>query len=194
MSMNLSIKHASELELARFARDGIDTGALVGGKLDAVVAQLMAMTGGRLGGFGGGGGMGRRKGAAGSGAVIELDKAWHMLHWLYTGQAWGGPMPAATLLEGGREIGEDLGYGPARAVSPADTAAFAAFLATLSVPALKARIDLRTMMHQGVYCVDDDDVSTRMEIEADVDDYAPRLAAHVRAAAQRQQGLLIWIM
>lgn len=194
MSMNLSIKHASELEMARFVRHGIDANALVGGKLDEVVAQLLAMTGGRSSIFGALGNMGRRRGATGTGAALHLDKSWHILHWLYTGQAWGGPMPAAMLLEGGREVGEDLGYGPARIVTAEPTAQFAQFLAGQSVAALQARIDARAMMQNNIYCVDDDGIATRTDIAAEVAHYAPLLTKHVQDAAQKQQGLLIWMM
>lgn len=189
--MNLSIKHASELEMARFARHGVDANALVGNRLDEVVSQLLTMAGGRLGALGA---ASARKGAVGAGPVLHLDKSWHILHWLYTGQAWGGPMPAATLLDGGKEVGDDLGYGPARVISVADTAAFATFLADQSVAALQARIDARAMMSNNVYCVDSDGLAARTEISGDVAHYAPLLARHVEAAASKQHGMLIWMI
>lgn len=222
MSMNLSIKHASELELARFARDGINTDALIGfgdsgfsllleevgshsraaqsagGDIGnsatwAVTKELLSTDWDRISST-----FSRRvrpmRGAVGLGAVLHLEKSWHILHYLYTGQAWGGAMPAATLLEGGREVGDDLGYGPARAVSVADTAAFAAFLADIPVMSLLTRIDIRAMHDNEVHCVDDIDIATGTEVAVDVAQFAPRLAAHVEDAANRGQGLLIWMV
>lgn len=40
-----------------------------------------------------------------------LDKAWHGLHFLFTGTAWEGDPPLNFLVSGGREIGDvDVGY------------------------------------------------------------------------------------
>src|SRR4051812_40770621 len=47
-------------------------------------------------------------------ADLDIDKAWHAIHFLLTGTAWEGEPPLDFLAIGGTEIGEDLGYGPAR--------------------------------------------------------------------------------
>jgi hypothetical protein len=221
--MNLSVKHASELELARFARDGVDAEALAASMHDGLAAHVMALieklrsgeppminpqalrswqtahqlvqsSGGPAQVTGRPSAAGSRKGAVGRGTVLNIGKAWHILHYLYTGQPWGGQLPAATLLAGGRDVGEDLGYGPGRTVSVAETAAFAQFLSGLTLTMLHARIDMRAMMLDNVYCVDEDGLARRSEVAAEVAHHAPRLAQHVRAAAERQQGLLIWMM
>lgn len=218
--MNLSIKHASELELARFARDGADPLMLAGDTLDLATAQLAAMLervrlpaqdmaaqpGGRSARRGtnaseafahlraGAELVSSRRGAIGHGVVLDLGKSWHLLHFLLAGQAWGGPLPAATLLAGGREIGRDLGYGKARIVSIDETAAFASFLADQSVALMTARIDVPAMVKNDIYSVDEDGLGTRTEIEADVAEHLPRLTAHLVDAAARQQGLLMWMM
>lgn len=123
--------------------------------------------------------------------TLELDKSWHVLHYLFTGSAWEGAMPAATLLTGGHEAGPDLGYGPARIISPADTAAFAGFLAKQTVDGLRARIDAARMGSLDIYCAGDDDASE--EIEEDLQHYFPLLQHHVAAAAQRGHGLIVWL-
>src|SRR5690348_12146296 len=47
--------------------------------------------------------------------LVDVDKAWHCLHFLLTGTAWGGEPPLNFVAIGGTEIGEeDVGYGPAR--------------------------------------------------------------------------------
>ena len=45
---------------------------------------------------------------------IDVDKAWHGIHFLLTGSDWEGDPPLANMILGGCEIGEDVGYGPAR--------------------------------------------------------------------------------
>src|SRR5205809_3698611 len=47
---------------------------------------------------------------------LDVDKAWHGLHFLLTGAANEERPPLDFLVTGGEEIGdEDVGYGPARA-------------------------------------------------------------------------------
>ena len=45
---------------------------------------------------------------------LDVDKAWHGIHYLLTGDAWGGEAPLANVVLGGKEVGDDVGYGPAR--------------------------------------------------------------------------------
>lgn len=151
MSMNLSLKQTSELELARMAREGVDEDLLMGAD-----------------------------------GALELDKSWHVLHYLFTGRAWDGPMPAAALLTGGREVGEDLGYGPARALSAKETQAFAQFLASQSETALAKKMNVSQMQSMEIYSVDDDSPE-------DLNHYFPQLKSYVADAAAKGQGLLIWM-
>jgi hypothetical protein len=151
MSMNLSMKHASELELARMAREGVDEDVLMGAD-----------------------------------GALELDKSWHVLHYVLTGAAWDGPMPAAALLSGGREVGEDLGYGPARALSAKETQAFAQFLAAQSEASLVKKLNVPKMQSMDIYAADEDS-------EEDLNHYFPQLKSYVTDAAAKGQGLLIWM-
>jgi hypothetical protein len=51
---------------------------------------------------------------AGSPDDLDVDKAWHGIHFLLCGQAWESPFPLGFIL-GGEEVGDvDVGYGPAR--------------------------------------------------------------------------------
>lgn len=70
--------------------------------------------------------------------TFELDQAWHILHFLFSGGNAEGPWPAAFLMSGGEEIGPDRGYGPVRLFSPALSRDVAAFLDALSFKALEA--------------------------------------------------------
>lgn len=89
---------------------------------------------------------------AGEGWARDLDKAWHGLHFLFTGTASGGEPPLDFLVRGGREVGTiDVGYGPARAFSAAETAAAAGALGALDDDALRARFDPQAMMAEQIY-------------------------------------------
>jgi hypothetical protein len=126
--------------------------------------------------------------------ILDLHKSWHVLHYLFTGTAWEGKVPENTLLNGGKEVGEDLGYGPARVVDPATTQSFARFLEGLSPGRLKSRLDMKKMAQLEIYCAeDDDDEGSRSELSDDIDNYFPMLTDYVCAAAKRGGGLAIWM-
>lgn len=81
---------------------------------------------------------------------IDIDKAWHGLHFLFTGTAWEGQEPGCFLLCGGEEIGnEDVG--PARVLRPDQVSQFATFLAELSREELARRYSPTRMTELEIY-------------------------------------------
>lgn len=82
---------------------------------------------------------------------VEVDKAWHGIHYLLTGVAEGGPPPAALAVFGGEAFGPEIGYGPARFLAPEQVAQVAAHLSGLSVEALRNRFDPKDMAAKGIY-------------------------------------------
>jgi hypothetical protein len=83
--------------------------------------------------------------------IVSLDKDWHGLHFLLTGSAWSTRGTAAQAIMGGREFGEDMGYGPARALSVSQVKAVAKELAKTSPAALSARFDPKAMTKAEIY-------------------------------------------
>jgi hypothetical protein len=129
---------------------------------------------------------------AGEGLAMDIDKAWHGLHYLFTGTADGGKPSLNFLLGGGRTIGTvDVGYGPARALSARETRAVHDALAAATEDQLRARFDPAAMTRLEIY----PDIWTDSDEE---DDPLAYLIEHARAlkdfvghAASRNQGLLI---
>lgn len=71
--------------------------------------------------------------------TLDMAKTWHGIHFLLTGTSWEGEPPMNFLL-GGREVGDiDVGYGPARALTAAEVAAFSSALQSISDEELKSR-------------------------------------------------------
>lgn len=81
---------------------------------------------------------------------IDLEKAWHGLHFLFTGTAEEGPEPNCFMLCGGEEIGDE-DVGPARVLGPEQVSRFAAFLAELSRDELARRYDPARMTALEIY-------------------------------------------
>lgn len=72
---------------------------------------------------------------------VDLDKAWHGVHFLLTGSAYDvtGTLGAAVM--GGRPVGEDDGYGPPRLLEQPEVAEVAEALSNLGDAWLRARFE-----------------------------------------------------
>ena len=89
---------------------------------------------------------------AGKGASISLDKAWHGVHYLLCGKVEPGTDLASQAVMGGTEVGEDLGYGPARYFSVDKVASIARELTRPNLEAeMTARFDPDQMANLGIY-------------------------------------------
>ena len=122
---------------------------------------------------------------------IDLDKAWHGIHWLLTGDAWGGEPPLAWTIVGGEDIGDDMGYGPARVVTPEQVRQVAAALANFDDAALARNYDPVAMDAQQIYPT----IWTRDGEEglAYLQHYFRILARFYADAAKRGDAVLQWI-
>ena len=125
--------------------------------------------------------------------ALDLQKSWHILHYLFTGSIDDTRSPGAGLLSG-EELGEDIGYGPARLHDQKRAAEFARFLESHDVATLLARMNVAEMASIGIYGMprgpgSDDDRGLREEVGY----YFPQLRDYVVQAAQKQGGLLTWL-
>lgn len=82
---------------------------------------------------------------------VDLDKAWHALHWLLTASGSNPDEALSDVIFGGQGIGEDLGYGPPRLLATDRVQAVAQALAQLEVTSLRSRMDARAMEAAEVY-------------------------------------------
>ena len=125
---------------------------------------------------------------------LDIDKAWHGLHFLFTGEAWAGEPPLGFILAGGTEIGdEDVGYGPARAFTSAEVGEIAAAFDTLTRDELARRFDPARMMELEIYPeiwdrdpTDDDTLEYLLE-------YFDLLKEFVSRGAASGRGMLVYL-
>lgn len=83
---------------------------------------------------------------------IDLEKAWHGIHYLLTGASSGGEKPYCYLMDGGSPVGDiDVGYGPAMLLSKDQVKEFNDALSKLTEEKLKERFDPEAMGKEGVY-------------------------------------------
>jgi hypothetical protein len=84
-------------------------------------------------------------------SVLDLDKAWHGIHYLLTGTSWDIPPGAGEAVLGGDPIGADWGYGPPRLLRPDRVQAVAAALRDVTADSLRARFDPAVLREADVY-------------------------------------------
>jgi hypothetical protein len=127
--------------------------------------------------------------APGLGRHLDLGEDWHVLHVCLTGDAGDGPPPAGDAVLGGDEIGPDLGYGPARALSPERAAAVAGLLRDLGPSGICARFHPREL-GDDVYGVERArGGGARAEVRA----RAEQLCRFYADAERRGLGVLLWL-
>ena len=122
---------------------------------------------------------------------LDLGKAWHGLHYLLTGTAWGVAPPLGLAILGGEDIGPEMDYGPARFVAPPQVAEVAAALAALSGQEVARRYDPQVMDAKQIY-----PTQWAGEGAAGLDglgDIFSRLATFYAGAAARGDSVLHWI-
>lgn len=124
--------------------------------------------------------------------TLDLDKAWHGIHYLLTGEAWGGKAPLAWAVLGGKEIGEDVGYGPARYLMPVQVDAVAQSLAEVDEAQFRARYQPRTMDQAQIYPsgIWERDGADGLDYLAQ---YYKELVQFYSEAAARGDGVLLWL-
>ena len=130
-------------------------------------------------------------GAAANGNELDVDKAWHGLHFLLTGSAWEGSFPLNFIVAGGEEVGDDLGYGPARGLTSAEVRTVDAALQPLAPDELGQRFDAERMTELQIY-PDGWSHDPEGEREYLLDFYAD-LRAFVHRTAEQGNALLVYL-
>ena len=82
---------------------------------------------------------------------IDIDKAWNGIHFLLTGESWGGELPLADAISGGTEISDDLGYGPPRYLTPGQVQKVSTALSAVRPEDLRRRFDPTRMKALEIY-------------------------------------------
>ncbi len=125
-------------------------------------------------------------------ADLDLDKAWHGLHFLFTGTAWEGAAPLDFLVRGGSQVGErDVGYGPARVFLSAEVREIWTALAPLTREKLALAYDPAAMTRLDIYPAvwdrgDAEDLEYVLE-------YFDMLHGFIEGAVKEDEGLLVCV-
>jgi len=81
---------------------------------------------------------------------VYIDKAWHGIHYLLTGRAWGGDGPLALAVMGGKEIGTSGDFSP-RLLSEAQVQEITTALSGIDAETFAKRFDAKAMTKADIY-------------------------------------------
>ncbi len=83
--------------------------------------------------------------------LVEVGRAWHGVHVLLNGSAWGGSGPAFDVVLGGTTLGDPSTYEPVRVLVPARVAAVATLLTETGPETLRPRFTHAAFRRMEVY-------------------------------------------
>ncbi|WP_448100418.1 YfbM family protein [Luteibacter jiangsuensis] len=84
-------------------------------------------------------------------ARLDIDKAWHAIHFALTGQAWPDESPLAQAIFGGEPFGDDLGYGPPRLLVASKVRSVADALAAIDPAKAVQGLDIGLLDDEEIY-------------------------------------------
>jgi Domain of unknown function (DUF1877) len=83
---------------------------------------------------------------------LELDRAWHAIHFALNGSRLGGDAPLNFLASEGTPVGDvDVGYGPARVLTSEQVRQLAQAVATIEPDHFGARLDTSALDANSIY-------------------------------------------
>jgi hypothetical protein len=82
---------------------------------------------------------------------LDIEKAWHGLHFLLAGSAQETTPGAGQAVLGGREVGPDQGYGPARLLDPSEVVTVSKALSAVTPATLKKRFKPEALDQADIY-------------------------------------------
>lgn len=134
----------------------------------------------------------------GEGEEIDVDKSWHLIHFLLTGQAEGGEWPLCFILQGGTHDGPDDAEGEdddwgdddgaTQSYTPAQVREIAAALQPVTPEILAARWDPANPAAKEVYGFRPDDETRDYAV-----DYYTQVRELVLRLAETGSGLFVGI-
>lgn len=92
--------------------------------------------------------------------LVSIDKAWHAIHYVLTGEVWEVPENniLAQLILGGEPVNdEDMGYGPARLIPKETVSRLSTAMDEWDMEKFRAKFDIKDMIENEIYPVMSDE-------------------------------------
>jgi uncharacterized protein DUF1877 len=124
------------------------------------------------------------------GEELDIQKAWHGVHFILAGGADVTPTPLGQAILGGIEIGEDAGYGPPRYLNPHTVSSIAGELSKFTRDQFRLRYDGAAMNAAELYPGNWEDP----ENESWVIDALDEVAGFYQRVAGRGNAVLLYLV
>jgi hypothetical protein len=122
---------------------------------------------------------------------IDIDKSWHIIHFLLNGEPWKGSQPFAGVVLGGTKVSdEDVGYGPARFLLPPEVRELNRALESVPMDSLFARWNQDAITKAELYPVGWTQAPEELEY---IGENYRVLREFFRAATASKQAVLVWL-
>ncbi|WP_246096587.1 YfbM family protein [Paenibacillus sinopodophylli] len=124
--------------------------------------------------------------------VLDIDKAWHGIHYLLNGNSFGGEEPYMNVILGGTPIGADEGYGPARFLTAEQVKEVSNALLQLDSVKLELRYNAAELSAESIY-----PSSSEWNEEEDKEyllSYYSEVVDYYRLAASKGNGMLLYLL
>ena len=119
---------------------------------------------------------------------LDIDKTWHVIHFLLNDHPLEGKSPLFEAVLGGEPLSEeDVGYGPARYLRPAQVSATAEALQRISSEQLWSRYEESRVRQADIYWTDDPESKSYA-----LENYQA-LREFFVAAAQAKEAMIVWL-
>lgn len=126
--------------------------------------------------------------------ILDVDKAWHAIHFVLTGESWEAPADEllANVVMGGQPINDtDMGYGPARLLEREVVKKLAKALEDWDESAFREKFHVTDMIENRVYPVMDNE--NEEEFFQYVWFYFMELKKFFKEAADRNEYIISYI-
>jgi hypothetical protein len=122
--------------------------------------------------------------------ILSLEKSWHGLHFLMTGEVWTGDPPLNFLTLGGEQVGDiDVGYGPARILRAPSVVAVHEALNNFPDSHVDARLDPAAFEAAQIYPQIWNE--PRADLVKEYMGFLQALKSHIKKAVDSHQALLL---
>ena len=119
---------------------------------------------------------------------LDIDKAWHGIHFLLTGSVWEGDPPLRWAVFAPTQLGEDVGYGPARLLTADQVVEVRKALAPITGDHLKKKCNWTLMNDSEIY-----PQGWRAGDEDYIAENFAQLKKLYESAARRRMGVVQWV-
>ena len=128
--------------------------------------------------------------------TLAIEKSWHAIHFVLNGDPWKGSGLLFNAVLGGKEVGEDMGYGRPRYLDPFVVVQTSTTLDRMTDDEFKKKVRSADFSGKDIYVYSDHLSGNHLSGEdfAELVDYFGQIRAFFHAVADKGNGILLGIV